>query len=423
MTNLQESPKASTVDQSTFAALCAADGEFILAAKGWTGGLRIDIGEAAVGVTVDDGDVSAVIPVAGSGVIALSASDEVWQPVLAAIPAPLKNCAYPLISRGQIEVEADGLTMWQYMPALDRAIELLRPVDESRPVVVDESGATPRHDSPVGRYVHLSLGDVDHRVYYEEAGQGIPLLCQHTAGANGLQYRHLFEMSEITDHFRVIAYDLPFHGKSIPPVDTRWWESEYALKGEFLRSVPVQLAAALELDQPVFMGCSVGGLLALDLAYHHPDVFRAVVSLEGALRIGGDWNAMAGMHHPQVSNMAKARMMEGLCSPTSPEPYVKEVSQVYSAGWPAAFRGDLYYYMVDYDLREVAGDIDTARCGVHIMNGEYDWSGTVEHGRSAHEAIAGSTHTVMTDVGHFPMQENPTAFAEYLLPVLDSIRT
>src|SRR4051794_41846805 len=80
-----------------------------------------------------------------------------------------------------------------------------------------------RFDSPVGRYVHLALEGTDHRVYFEEAGAGIPLLLQHTAGSHGAQWRHLFEERSITDHFRLIAYDLPFHGKSLPPSQRRGW--------------------------------------------------------------------------------------------------------------------------------------------------------------------------------------------------------
>jgi pimeloyl-ACP methyl ester carboxylesterase len=95
--------------------------------------------------------------------------------------------------------------------------------------------------------------------------------------------------------------------------------------------------------------------------------------------------------------------MNGLMSPTSPEAYRKETTQVYSAGWPPAFLGDLYYYLADYDLRETAGRIDTSRVGVHILSGEYDASGTVELGEAAHLAIPGSTWARMDGVGHFPM--------------------
>ena len=161
---------------------------------------------------------------------------------------------------------------------------------------------------PVGRYVHLDLNGFDHRIYFEEAGEGIPVLMQHTAGCHGSQWRHLFEMPEITSRFRLIAYDLPCHGKSIPPVEKDWWEQTYNLEGEFLRSIPVKLAEVLQLDEPIFMGCSVGGLLALDLALRHPDVFRAVISVEGALSIGGSLDArwvICGTHK-SVTNTKRA---------------------------------------------------------------------------------------------------------------------
>src|SRR6185437_6064816 len=85
------------------------------------------------------------------------------------------------------------------------------------------------------------------------------------------------------------------------------------------------------------------------------------------------------------------RLMNGLMSPTSPAAFRKETSAVYASGWPPAFRGDLYYYLADYDLTAEAGGIDTARTAVHILNGEYDGSGTMELGQAAHRAIPGST--------------------------------
>ena len=37
----------------------------------------------------------------------------------------------------------------------------------------------------VGRYLALDLAGRPHRIYFEEAGRGIPLVCLHTAGADG----------------------------------------------------------------------------------------------------------------------------------------------------------------------------------------------------------------------------------------------
>lgn len=56
--------------------------------------------------------------------------------------------------------------------------------------------------------------------------------CQHTAGAHNHQWRGLLEDEEITANYRVIAYDLPRHGKSDPPENTEWWTEEYKLSAD-----------------------------------------------------------------------------------------------------------------------------------------------------------------------------------------------
>ena len=61
----------------------------------------------------------------------------------------------------------------------------------------------------IGRYLRLAIGGKPHRLYVEEAGTGIPLLCLHTAGADGRQYRALMNHSETLERFRVIAFDCP----------------------------------------------------------------------------------------------------------------------------------------------------------------------------------------------------------------------
>ena len=51
----------------------------------------------------------------------------------------------------------------------------------------------PQLEPIVGRYLHLDCGGHTYRVYFEEAGAGIPLVCLHTAGADGRQFRHHFK--------------------------------------------------------------------------------------------------------------------------------------------------------------------------------------------------------------------------------------
>ena len=402
---------------------CAEDGEFMLAARYWDGGLRLVIGAQTLELSVRSGVPEPDADLSG-GVIELAAEPSVWEKILAAVPERFHNDVMANVMQSQgIQRNADPVVFAQYFAAAARAIELLRPAADAGEAMAHDLQPEGAFSAPIGRYVQLELAGVRHRIYFEEAGTGIPILLQHTAGCHSSQWRHLFETPEITDRFRLIAYDLPYHGKSLPPVEEDWWDQQYLLKGEFLRSIPLALSRVLGLDRPIFIGCSVGGLLALDLAHKHPDDFRAVISLEGALEIPGKLEHNTELWHPQVNNEYKARLMDALMSPTSPKRYRKETAYVYSCGWPPVFLGDLNYYLEDYDLTAVAREIDTNRCGVHILSAEYDCSGTIELGQAAHEVIAGSTFQEMKNVGHFPMSENPKTFLQYLLPVLDQVAT
>ena len=48
-----------------------------------------------------------------------------------------------------------------------------------------------------GRYLRFELEGRAQRVYFEEAGQGIPLLCLHTAGSDTRQFRGLLNEPQI----------------------------------------------------------------------------------------------------------------------------------------------------------------------------------------------------------------------------------
>ena len=279
-----------------------------------------------------------------------------------------------------------------------------------------------RFSAITGRYLYLDIAGIEYRVYLEEAGHGIPLVCQHTAGADGRQFRHLLEDPDITGRFRVIAVDLPYHGKSLPPVSERYWEREYRLRKDWFMTYWVNLVHTLELDQPVYMGCSMGGHLAADLALYHPDAFRACIGLE-ASQWSGNMDRLINQwwHHPRLSNESKPAAMMSLCSPRAPEAQVRETVWMYSQGAPAVFAGDLNYYGIEHDLRTNAGDIDTRKCMLYVLSGEYDWSAYPAASKALADAVPGATYTLMEGMGHFPMSEDPVQFKKYLLPVLADI--
>jgi pimeloyl-ACP methyl ester carboxylesterase len=66
--------------------------------------------------------------------------------------------------------------------------------------------------------------------------------------------------------------------------------------------------------------------------------------------------------------------------------------------------------------------VDTRRCPLYLLTGEYDFSCTPADTERTAKAIEGARFTVMKGLGHFPMSEHPGRFREYLVPVLDEIR-
>jgi pimeloyl-ACP methyl ester carboxylesterase len=272
----------------------------------------------------------------------------------------------------------------------------------------------------VGRYMALELSGRSHRIYFEEAGQGIPLVCLHTAGADGRQFRHLMLDDEITRHFRLLAFDMPWHGKSFPP--DGWEDEEYRLTTSGYTDMIVAFCCALELDRPVVMGCSIGGRIVLNLAIEHASMFRALVGLEAA-DFQSPWYDTAWLNRPDVhGGEVCAALVSGLIAPQSPLTMRHETLWMYKQGGPGVFKGDLYFYRVDGDLRATVGGIDTAICPLYLLTGEYDFSCTPEDTKQTADKIKGAEVTIMREVGHFPMSENPAQFRRYILPVLEKIR-
>ena len=129
--------------------------------------------------------------------------------------------------------------------------------------------------SPItGRYVHLAVQGVEYRVYFEEAGKGTPVLMQHTAGSDGRQWRHILEDEKLTSQFRFIAHDLPYHGKSVPPLGKPWWRERYSLSQsfaiDFIEAMTEKPSGSRKGS--LHVGCSMGrrSHLAPDLALAKP---------------------------------------------------------------------------------------------------------------------------------------------------------
>jgi pimeloyl-ACP methyl ester carboxylesterase len=271
----------------------------------------------------------------------------------------------------------------------------------------------------VGRYFTMDVGSQPCRIYVEEAGKGIPLVCLHTAGSDARQYRHLLCDEDITKNFRVIAFDMPWHGKSNPPPGFR--DKEYQLTTELYKETVTRFCNAYELVDPVIMGCSMGGRVALHLALEQAHYFKSVIALEGADKLEPYYD-LSWLHRPDVhGGEVCAAFVSAQVAPQSPDEYRWETLWHYMQGGPGVFKGDLYFYWHDGDFDDRSSKIDTARCPVYLLSGEYDSSCTPERTRDTAARISGSKATIMNSMGHFPMSENPALFKEYIAPVLEEI--
>ncbi|NWF56189.1 MAG: alpha/beta hydrolase [Syntrophaceae bacterium] len=278
----------------------------------------------------------------------------------------------------------------------------------------------PLFEPIIGRYMKIRIMEEDCRVYFEEAGQGIPLVCLHTAGADSRQFRHLMCDEAVTKDFRVIAFDLPWHGKSYPPAG--WEKREYRLTTELYVATIRAFCAALGLERPVAMGCSIGGRIILHLAHAHGSEFRALIGLESA-DFQQPWYDTSWLHRSNVhGGEVCAALISGLIAPQSPDEHRHETLWQYMQGGPGVFRGDLFFYRVDADLRGKLDGIDTAACPLYLLTGEYDFSCQPEDTLRTARTIPGVKVTIMKEVGHFPMSENPAQFRKYLNPILEDIR-
>jgi pimeloyl-ACP methyl ester carboxylesterase len=271
-----------------------------------------------------------------------------------------------------------------------------------------------------GRYVRLTVDGTPLRVYFEEAGQGRPVVCLHTAGADTRQWRFILNDEAFTSSHRFLAFDMPWHGKSLPPEGFE--TAEYLLTtGTYIETV-LSFCSALGLEKPLLAGCSMGGRIALQLAAMHPDRFAGFIAIE-ASDFQPAWYDIDWFHRPDAhGGEMGAALVSANIAPQAPSVERWNTQWMFMQSGPGVFRGDLSFYTKDDSLIGRLGMIDTRKTPVHIMCGEYDLTCTPEDARRTAEAIDGATLAIMKDLGHFPMSENPVAFRAYFQEALELMR-
>jgi pimeloyl-ACP methyl ester carboxylesterase len=127
-------------------------------------------------------------------------------------------------------------------------------------------------------------------LYYEEKGDGVPILLIHPAGATASTWGSAAE--DLAQVGRVVAYDRRGYSRS---------------PGEPVHSIPRHTADAaaildtLHTPPAVVVGTSVGATIGIDLALRRPDLVRTVIAHESPWR--------ASRRRPSMSSLAALARM------------------------------------------------------------------------------------------------------------------
>jgi pimeloyl-ACP methyl ester carboxylesterase len=386
----------------------------------WSLCFAVQSGDATGVFALEDGRVQ---PGTGTPAFTLRASPAVWAKFLEPVPPRHHHGIFAMMYRvPEFSIDGDRLCFMQHAHIARRVLEIGKwlALGHAAPVPVSlqpRSGIRPV-PAVSGAYVPVMAQGTPYSVYYEAAGQGRDLLCLHTAGADGRQFHGLMADARITAGHRLVAFDLPWHGKSPPPDGAI--PGSWRLHTDLYVDLIMGFIAAARLDRPIVLGASMSGEICLELALRHPEAFTAIVACEASDKIERRQTHWAA--HPQVNQAYFVpEWIRALCAPQSPAEYTDAIAWHYGQGGPAVFYGDIAFYSGDWDARDRVHRIDTNRAKLFMLTGEYDYSCTTEHSQATAAKIQGVRFQPMPGIGHFPFAENPALFAEYLLPILREV--
>lgn len=276
-----------------------------------------------------------------------------------------------------------------------------------------------------------------HPVGYRRAGPGGPedpssgaegtVVLIHGMAGSSNTWRAV--MPRLARRFDVIAPDMLGHGESAKPV------GDYSLGAHAtgLRD----LLVALDVRHATVVGQSLGGGVAMQLAYQYPDLCSRLVlvssgglgrevspilrllALPGAelvlpliapafVRDRGNevstWIRDRGIRAPRVSELWRA--YQSLAEPENRRAFVHTLRAVVDPGGQIVSALDRLY---------LAGVLPTL-----IVWGDRDTIIPMDHGLRAHGLIPGSRLEILEGVGHFPQVEAPDVFLDVFLDFVDT---
>ena len=260
-----------------------------------------------------------------------------------------------------------------------------------------------------------------HEVSYRRAGDGPTILLIHGMAGSSRTWRDAMPL--LAAEHDVIAPDLMGHGESAKPM------GDYSL-GAFASGLR-DLVRLLGVERLTVVGQSLGGGVAMQLAYQYPELVERMV-LVGSGGLGREVSPLLRFLTLPGAELFMPVVFPGFVR----EPGDKVAAGLARRGWKSPRLAEMWRAYASLSgapnrrafLRTLRAVVDLGGQTVSAIDRLYltrampsliVWGSAdniipVAHAQAAHEAMPGSRLEILDDVGHFPHAEDPHRFAEIL---------
>jgi len=256
------------------------------------------------------------------------------------------------------------------------------------------------------------MGTVPH--WIEQGSGRRALVFLHGIGGSSRSFD--WQLPAFAERWRAIAWDMPGYGASALEGEMTW--------GLLARSL-VGLLDHLELDAAVFVGHSMGGMVAQELAASHPERVDGLVLSATSASFGsadGEFQRrfLAERLAPLDRGLAPAdfaaEVMPAMFKDhATPEAIARAIASM--AAIPAATYRAASHCLVSFNRRE---DLGTLACPTLVLAGEKDTIAPPKGMQRMAEQIADARYRVIDGVGHLANLERPEAFNAAIAEFLDA---
>jgi pimeloyl-ACP methyl ester carboxylesterase len=288
----------------------------------------------------------------------------------------------------------------------------------------EQAPASDRETPNAGRIRDVTARGIRTRVLEAGSERAPALVLVHGLFASHRSFEDA--ILDFSDHFHVIAPDLPGFGESEKPSPAR-----YAYGVEAHAESIADLIAAFGVGRASVLGHAMGGAIALTLAAEHPELVQRLV-LEDALAYPHPLPfklrlplvpVVGGVFFKQLYGRALFRaMMRDLYYRPGSEPTVDKVDWHYDAFNSPSARESAHAVMrALLDMRPVVARLSRIVAPTLVVWGRDDALLPVTHAQRLVREIPGAKLEIM-DAGHTPHEELPTELVELVSEFLEGKR-